>query len=89
MDNVFPRNLIEFTQEFSTEEACYQYMLNLRWPEGFVCPHCESKLGWITARGTFFCKDCERQTSLTAGTILNNTRVPLRIDRCKINAFFP
>lgn len=78
MDEVFPRNLVEFMERFATDEACTDYLLGLRWPEGFVCPACRDRRGWPTARGTIFCGGCHRQTSLTAGTILHKTRVPLR-----------
>jgi transposase-like protein len=78
MADEFPRNMVEFTKTFATEEACADYLLDLRWPDGFVCPACGGRRGWPTARGTLFCEVCERQTSLTAGTILHKTRVPLR-----------
>jgi transposase-like protein len=67
-----------FTERFATEEACAEYLMQLRWPDGFVCPACGGVRGWATARGTIYCADCQKQTSLTAGTILHNTRIPLR-----------
>ena len=78
MDNLFPRTIMEFTDRFSTNEACGEYLRDLRWPEGFICPACGIDHGWATARATIFCASCKRQTSLTAGTILHKTRVPLR-----------
>lgn len=78
MGESFPHNLVAFIERFATEEACAEYLAALRWPEGFVCPACGARKGWPTARGTIFCAACERQTSLTAGTILHKTRVPLR-----------
>jgi len=74
----FPTNMVEFVKTFATEDACTDYLAEVRWPEGFVCPACGCGRGWATARGTFFCAECERQTSLTAGTIFHKTRVPLR-----------
>jgi transposase-like protein len=71
----FPKNLIEFTRRFADTEACTSYLLELRWPEGFVCPACAGRKGWPTARGTIFCAGCERQTSPTAGTILHRSHV--------------
>ena len=78
MNEIFPRNLVEFMERFASEEACTEYLLGLRWPEGFVCPTCRRRHGWSTARGTVFCSTCCRQTSLTAGTILHKTHVSLR-----------
>lgn len=78
MSDAFPLNLMSFTKRFATDEACAAYLMELRWPDGFVCPACGGDKGWPTARGTIFCAACGRQTSLTAGTILHNTRVSLR-----------
>ena len=78
MDNAFPHTIMEFTERFSTNEACAEYLRDLRWPQGFICPVCGSDHGWATARATVFCASCKRQTSLTAGTILHRTRLPLR-----------
>jgi transposase-like protein len=51
--------------------------MGLRWPDGFVCPACQGRKGWPTARGTTFCAHCRRQTSLTAGTILHQSHLPV------------
>jgi len=74
----FPRNLMEFVERFATDNACLEYLRAIRWPEGFVCPQCGGRDGWPTARGTMYCRGCERQTSPTAGTILHNSRTDLR-----------
>src|ERR1019366_7262293 len=49
------------------------------WPDGFVCGCC-GVIGepWIMARGVFRCKACHGNTSLTAGTVFQDTRKPLR-----------
>jgi len=78
MDEVFPKNMVAFIEDFATEASCTRYLSGVRWPDGFVCPRCGGRQGWATARGTFFCAQCEHQASLTAGTILHNTRLPLR-----------
>ena len=72
-----------FFQQWATtfhasEQACCEYLIGVRWPMGFVCPNCSATKGWTTGRGTVFCSACQRQTSPTAGTILHNSRVPLR-----------
>lgn len=78
MPEAFPRDLMAFAERFATEQACAAYLMEVRWPDGFVCPACGGGRGWPTARGTIFCAACRRQTSVTAGTILHKTRVPLR-----------
>jgi len=69
---------MEFLDQFSTDEACLAYLYQVRWPAKFVCPECGGRRGWLTNRGTVFCGQCQRQTSPTAGTILHNTRTPIR-----------
>lgn len=78
IDSEFPRNLMEFLDRFDTDEACLDYLKAVRWPDGFVCPACRSSDRWSTARGTMYCRQCNRQTSITAGTILHNSRTPVR-----------
>jgi transposase-like protein len=78
IDDAFPKNLIEFLDRFATDQACGEYLCQVRWPEGVVCPQCGSRDGWPTARGTWFCGACRRQTSPTAGTILHDLRTPIR-----------
>ena len=75
----YPRTMQEFDEWFSNEEACAAYLLRLRWPNGFVCPSCGASKGWLTARQQIRCASCQRQTSVTAGTIFEGSRKPLRI----------
>src|SRR6516164_6386908 len=75
----FPRSLIEFQQRFSDETACAQYLIATRWPDGFVCPGCGGGKAWRleTRAWTFECANCGRQTSVTAGTIMHHSKLPL------------
>ncbi len=75
----YPRTAAEFTRQFSTEEACWDYLVTLRWPEGFRCPDCGSTKAWLTSNKLFRCGACESAVSVTAGTIFQDTRKPLRL----------
>src|SRR4030095_15026373 len=59
--------------------ACRDYLIQLRWPHGFVCPHCGARTVWAATRGRLVCAGCRHQTSVTAGTIFHDTRKPLRL----------
>lgn len=74
----YPRNLRELEERFANEEACREYLAALRWPEGFRCPACSGERAWLTKRGLWVCAACQRQTSVTAGTIFQDTRKELR-----------
>ena len=68
----------ECQQHFSDEEACLQTIVKLRWPEGFCCPYCHHKKGWLLqTRHVFECADYHHHTSITANTLFHNTKLPL------------
>jgi transposase-like protein len=74
----YPRTIGEFEARFATEDACRVYLSRLRWPDGFRC-RCGEAKAWWTARGLWQCAACGAQTSVTAGTIFQDTRKPLRL----------
>ena len=78
MEN-YPKSLLEFAGWFATEEACLEYLFKIRWPEGFRCPRCGHQEAWATKRGLYRCVHCDLQTSVTAGTIFQDTKIPLRL----------
>ena len=75
----FPRDLLEFEARYSTEAACREYLFRLRWPEGFCCPRCGGRRGWPKSGVLLQCSNCDYQSSVTAGTIFQDTRQPLRL----------
>ena len=75
----YPRNLKEFDVRFRSEEACRQYLLQLRWPDGFRCPRCGCRENSPVRAVLLRCRDCRHQTSVTAGTIFQDTRTSLRL----------
>jgi len=77
MEEDYPRTLLEFENRFSTEIGCIDYLREMRWPNGFICPHCDAGDPWRTARGLFHCSQCGAQTSVTAGTVFHRSRKPL------------
>ena len=74
----YPRTILELEQRFSTD-ACRDYLLLLRWPDGFICPRCQGREAWKASRGRLLCRTCRHQTSVTAGTIFQDTRKPLTL----------
>ena len=70
---------LEFESRFASEEACRDYLFALRWPEGFRCPRCGHERAWPVRKVWFECARYGRQTSVTSGTIFQDTRKPLRL----------
>ena len=74
----YPRSLHEFRKLFSDEAACRLYLARSRWPEGFQCPRCQQGEALeLPTRLLWRCRACRHDTSVTAGTVLHRTRVPL------------
>ena len=77
MDDDYPLNMSELEARFSSEGACRAYLFQVRWPEGFRCPRCGGGKAWPFRSVRLECSDCGHQTSVTAGTIFQDTRKPL------------
>jgi transposase-like protein len=75
----YPRTWDQFMDWFPDEAACLRYLERLRWPNGFVCPHCGvAGQPYRASRHRLMCAACRAQCSVTAGTIFDKTRTPLR-----------
>src|SRR5882724_9461111 len=79
MNEDFPGTGMELEQRFATDEACRHYLEQLRWPDGFRCPSCQSSDAWRMERGLWLCSACRRQVSVTAGTIFQDSHLPLTV----------
>ncbi len=76
-----PMNLLQFQNQFSTEEACQAHLFNMKWPNGFHCERCQHDQFFqtTTRKLTLYeCKKCRYQATVTVGTIFERTRTDLR-----------
>ena len=70
----------EFRTCFATEDDCRNYLFDQRFPDGFVCPKCGGREYYsVKTRHICQCKRCRRQTSVTAGTVMHRTHLPLTV----------
>lgn len=75
-------SLPDFFAQFGTEAQCEAALERTRWPNGFICPECGEQRHSLVHRGgqkLWQCSACRKQTSLTAGTIFEASRLPLRL----------
>ena len=79
MAMLYPETMQEFMDQFSTEEACRQYLHNVRWVDGFVCPKCSHNQAWKLGRNISKCKKCSSDISVTASTIFHGRHLSLRL----------
>jgi len=71
-------NLADLSTQFSTDERCRELLRRLRWPAGVECPRCkEAATELETEKELFYCKPCDYQFTVTAGTIFNDSHLPL------------
>lgn len=75
----YPEDLSGFDRFFPEESACERFLERLRWPNGFVCTACGyAGAPWRSSRGPL-CPKCRRRAYVTAGTIFEGTRKPLKL----------
>ncbi len=78
MNGPHPKTLLEAVRHFSDLNACHAQLVAARWPEGVVCPRCDSKeVGALSARRVYTCRACRKQFSAKAGTIFEDSALPL------------
>lgn len=71
-------SLQQFLNEFGSEEQCQQAVYQMRWPNGYRCPSCgHHSHCQLHSRALIECHRCHHQASLTAGTVMAHTKLPL------------
>lgn len=76
MIQAFPASLPQFPTVFPDEETCRRYLIESRWPDGFCCQRCGSKSAWGNDQ-RMICQSCRHETTVTAGTVLHRSHLPL------------
>lgn len=73
-------SMSEFLYKYGTEEKCHAALVASRWPEGYRCPACRDERHSTfmhEGRKYWQCHRCRIQTTVTAGTIFQATKLPL------------
>jgi hypothetical protein len=73
----YPRDFQEFLAQFPDERSCWHYLIGIRWPVGYICSACKSEKYWLTSKHKIHCSDCEKEFSITSGTIFQDSKKPL------------
>lgn len=72
--------LSEFMERYGSEESCVAALVRSRWPDGFRCPRCQAAQHYLIGHGArklYQCRSCRHQASLTAGTVMDSTKLSL------------
>ena len=76
MDNI---NLFSLVDQFSSDEQCLRALEGLRWPNGVTCTRCgDANVFELSVRHKFKCRSCKHQFTVTSGTIMHDSHLPLR-----------
>ena len=80
-------NLLSIAEHFSSEESARAFLEKSLWPDGAICPHCNSRKAYkLTAkpaskrpvrRGVYKCGECREQYTVTVNTIFEHSHIPL------------
>ncbi|HKO23972.1 MAG TPA: IS1595 family transposase [Chloroflexota bacterium] len=73
--------IAEFFQRFPDDETCLARVFKARHGQGYACPNCERAAKWyrLKAARAYACGHCGWHVHPTAGTLLEDTRTPLRL----------
>jgi len=73
-----PSTLTQAIAYFSDLDVATEYVAELRWPDGFVCPHCGGReYSYVSTRRLWKCKSCKKQSSIKVGTIFEGSALGL------------
>ncbi|MEO6909028.1 MAG: IS1595 family transposase, partial [Abditibacteriaceae bacterium] len=84
-ENGYPETAQEAIIHFSDAQVCHDFMVQMRWPDGVVCPHCGgmdarfTQTKAVKPRRLWNCHDCKKQFSLKSGTIFEDS--PLGLEK--------
>lgn len=73
----YPKDFQQFLAQFSDEDACWHYLIDVRWPKGYICSQCQSGNYWLTAKHKIHCSNCGKEFSITSGTIFQDSKKPI------------
>ena len=73
--------VIEFFKKFDSDDACLEYLFNIRFGQGHVCPKCGRASKWhrLTSEMAFSCQWCGHHIHPMVGTIFEKSRTPLQM----------
>ena len=72
-------NLLSLVDQFRSDEQCLRALEGLRWPNGVACLRCgEVAVFELPVKHKLKCRSCAYQFTVTAGTIMHDSHLPIR-----------
>ena len=74
----YEMDLVKLVEQFHDEDKARAYLIALRWPFGVRCPRCwGNSIAALGVDQKFDCNSCRYQFTVTSGTVLHDTHLPL------------
>jgi hypothetical protein len=75
----YPKDYRDLIKRFGTQDACIDYIASIRWKDGFTCSSCAGHNFWRLKRLSWICSNCETESRVLAGTLFQDTKLPLTL----------
>jgi len=75
----YPKDYRDLIKRFGTQDACIDYIASIRWKDGFTCTSCGGHDFWRLKRLSWTCSKCETESRVLAGTLFQDTKLPLTL----------
>ena len=72
-------NLLDLIDRYNCDDKCRDTLELLRWPGGVCCTQCgDMNVLELENQNRWLCRGCRHQFSVTSGTIMHDSHLPLR-----------
>jgi transposase-like protein len=79
MKKEYPESIQEFSLKFKEEQDCYDYLIAIKFPDGWKCASCKNDKYWKYSNPNIVrCTNCKLTYRVTAGTHFNNRHLSLK-----------
>jgi transposase-like protein len=75
----YPKNQLEFEKYFNSEQKCVEYLINIKWPDSYICSNCGWHQYWLITRRRIRCSKCKNTIPITSGTFFEKSNKPLML----------
>ena len=74
-----PLDLFDLIDDYGCDQKCRDFLEHLRWPTGVCCTRCgDLDVTELPKEKRWQCRGCRYQFSVTSGTIMHDSHLPLR-----------
>ena len=72
------QDLLEFSERFSSDDNCLEYLSQIKWEQGYVCIKCGHPKSQVRKNHSRTCNACSHTESPTANTLFHKVKFGIR-----------